>query len=213
MTASDAWVEATVLPFETAEDREAASKHFRLLKTLRKDAVDERMAMTRPLDESKKLIMEKYEGILKQIDTAIDTVQAGILRFDSELARVRAEAQAKAAREAAAARAALEAQAAAAAKTGDSETATAIAEAAVTIQAAPPPPVAKHAGESKQTIWSAEVTDLAALVAAVAAGKAPLGLLEANMPALNAQAKLAKEAFNIPGVRAVSREILKGRSL
>jgi hypothetical protein len=210
---TDLWVEATVLTYDTAEDREKASKLFRTLKTIRKDAVDERMAMTRPLDESKKLIMEKYQGILDQVDKAIASVQAGMLKYDSEQDRIRAEAAAKAAQEAAAARRALEAQAAAAAKSGDQETATAIAEAAVTIQAAPPPPEVKHAGESKQTYWSAEVTNLVELVAAVASGLAPLSCVEACMPALNALAKAHKEGLKIPGVRAVSKEVLKGRSL
>lgn len=212
-TVTDYWVEATVLTVETAEDRERASKLFRTLKTVRKDAVDERMAMTRPLDESKKLIMDKYAGILDQVDKAIAAVQTGMLKYDSEQDRIRAQAAAKAAQEAAAARAALEAQAKAAATAGDQETAVAIAEAAVTIQAAPPAPEVKHAGESKQTFWSAEVTDLAALVAAVAAGTQPLAYLEANMPALNQVAKALKETLSIPGVRAVSKEVLKGRTL
>jgi hypothetical protein len=118
-TVTDYWVEATVLTYETADDRERASKLFRTLKTVRKDAVEERLTMTRPLDESKKLIMEKYQGILDQVDKAIAAVQAGMLKYDSEQDRIRAEAAAKAAQEAATARRALESQAAAAAQAGD----------------------------------------------------------------------------------------------
>jgi hypothetical protein len=171
------------------------------------------MAMTRPLDESKKLIMEKYQGILDQADKAIAAIQTVMLRYDDEQDRIRKAAARKAEQEAEAARQALQAQAASAAATGDQETATAIVEAATSIQAAPPAPEVKHAGESKQTFWSAEVFDLGALVAAVAAGQQPLAYLQADTTALNAVAKALKETLSIPGVRAVSKEVLKGRSL
>lgn len=55
--------------------------------------------------------------------------------------------------------------------------------------------------------WCAEVTDLWALVKAAAKNKALLPLLEANMPALNAQARSLKTALQIPGVRAVNKGV------
>ena len=56
--------------------------------------------------------------------------------------------------------------------------------------------------------WSAEVTDLMALVKAVAAGQVPLACIEANMPTLNAQARALKDSMNYPGVKAISEENL-----
>lgn len=55
--------------------------------------------------------------------------------------------------------------------------------------------------------WCAEVTDLHALVKAAAKNKSLLPLLEANMPALNAQARSLKTALQIPGVRAVNKGV------
>lgn len=79
-----------------------------------------------------------------------------------------------------------------------------------------PAPVAapafqRVAGMSSRESWCAEVTDFHALVKAVAKDKKLLPLLEANMPALNAQARSLKTAMAIPGVRAVDKGSLVGR--
>jgi hypothetical protein len=60
-------------------------------------------------------------------------------------------------------------------------------------------------GISTSKRWSAEVTDFAALVKAVAEKKAPLACLKADGPALNRLAVTLKETFDIPGVRAISK--------
>ena len=57
---------------------------------------------------------------------------------------------------------------------------------------------------SYRTIWSAVVTDLKALCKAVAEGTVPLEAIQPNMPVLHAMARASKEAFNVPGVKAVS---------
>lgn len=59
--------------------------------------------------------------------------------------------------------------------------------------------------------WHAEVTDLMALIKAIAAGVAPISLIEANMPVLNSQARLLKENMAYPGVKAVGEEDLSTR--
>jgi hypothetical protein len=69
----------------------------------------------------------------------------------------------------------------------------------------PAPEVAQVAGVSSRANWKAEVTDLAALVGAVARGEAPLAFLEPNMQALTLRAKAEKEAMRVPGVRAVNK--------
>lgn len=69
----------------------------------------------------------------------------------------------------------------------------------------------RAAGVSSRDNWCAEVTDLHALVKAVAKNKNLLPLLEANMPALNAQARAMKDALVIPGVRAVNKGSLAVR--
>jgi len=53
--------------------------------------------------------------------------------------------------------------------------------------------------------YSAEVTDLAVLVAAIAAGKVPLQAVAANMPFLNTQARALRESLVYPGVRVIKK--------
>jgi hypothetical protein len=67
------------------------------------------------------------------------------------------------------------------------------------------PTFQRAAGVSRREAWCAEVTDFHALVRAVAKDAKLLPLLEANMPALNAQARSLKQALAIPGVRAVDK--------
>lgn len=88
-------------------------------------------------------------------------------------------------------------------------------EAVQTILTAPdttPAPVAaptfnRVKGLGHRENWCAEVFDLHALVKAVAKDKKLLPLLEANMPALNAQARSLKTAMQLPGVRAVNKGV------
>ena len=69
----------------------------------------------------------------------------------------------------------------------------------------------KVQGMSVRETWSAEVTDLKALVSAVAAGRVPIQALSANQVFLNQQARAMKRDLNYPGVRAVSDENLSRR--
>ncbi len=68
------------------------------------------------------------------------------------------------------------------------------------------PAAAKVSGASQRTTWHAEVYDEAALIRAVADGKAPSNVIEVNFKVLNSLAKASKEHLTyIPGVRAVSK--------
>lgn len=69
---------------------------------------------------------------------------------------------------------------------------------AVVVQSSVP----KGFGGMTRTTWSAKVTDMMALVKAVAEGKAPIQCIEANMVFLNAQARAMHEALAYPGVVA-----------
>jgi hypothetical protein len=84
-------------------------------------------------------------------------------------------------------------------------------EAAEEVLSAPsvaPPPVMPRAvpkteGVSARENWSARVTSMAALVKAVAEGKAPFGLVQATEKALNGLARSLKGSMQVPGVEAV----------
>lgn len=69
-----------------------------------------------------------------------------------------------------------------------------------------PPVAVMPANISGRETWSAEVTDLMALVKGVAEGRVPLSALQADMPNLNAFARAMKTTMNYPGVRAVSTQ-------
>ena len=74
------------------------------------------------------------------------------------------------------------------------------------------PTTPKVTGIAYRETWSASVTDLLALVKFVAANPSHIGLLTANQPALNAQARSLKAQLRIPGVKAVcTRDVAAGR--
>jgi hypothetical protein len=56
-------------------------------------------------------------------------------------------------------------------------------------------------------MWYAEVSSLQMLCKAIAEGKQPVTLIQANMTALNSMAKALKSSMNIPGVVAKSKTV------
>ena len=131
-------------------------------------------------------------------------VNREIMRFDAEDRKRREEeqriAEAKARKEAE--EKAL-AEAAAAEAAGDREEAEEIIKEAVHapvfVPAPPPPP--KLAGSAEVTTWKMEVSDLKALVLAVASGKAPLTYLQADEVAIRRTVIAQKASFSCPGVK------------
>lgn len=109
----------------------------------------------------------------------------------------------------------------AAAERGDVETAERIIEAPmvapvvasrpVFVPVPPAPPKPAAAGVSFRDVWSANVTNLMALVQAVGKGEQPVTLLQPDMTALNGLARSLKGAMNVPGVEAVSERIAAQR--
>ena len=80
------------------------------------------------------------------------------------------------------------------------------------VQPIVPSSVPKVAGISYRETYTGDVTDLQALVKAVAGGKAPLAYLQVNQVALNAAARSLRESLNlIPGVRAICTKAAIGR--
>jgi len=71
--------------------------------------------------------------------------------------------------------------------------------------APPPPEPPKVEGVSYRVTWDAEVTDLLALVQAVAAGQVPLKVLQPDMTVLRGMATALKDSLVLPGVQAVAR--------
>lgn len=74
-----------------------------------------------------------------------------------------------------------------------------------------PPPTPKVAGVSMREKWTAEVTDKAAFVRAVAANPSLLGLVDANAGALNQMASALKSDLKIPGVNVRREQVVSAR--
>ncbi len=68
-------------------------------------------------------------------------------------------------------------------------------------------------GISTRKTWEAEVTDFAELVLAVAAGHAPISLLEVNTTKLRQQINALDGMVDYPGVRVFEKRVVSGRRL
>ena len=73
------------------------------------------------------------------------------------------------------------------------------------------PTYAKASGISTRTLYSAEVTNIRVLCAAVAAGTASDNLVLANGPAINGLARSMKDSFRVPGCQLVKRDTMAVR--
>jgi hypothetical protein len=105
----------------------------------------------------------------------------------------------------------LRAQAEAAETEGDETKATVLQEMAEDVPLQTAAPVERAAGTSVRQVWRAEVTDMRKLLQAVMLGRAPLELVMINMPLLNELAREKKDAFDVPGAKAVMKEIMAAR--
>lgn len=193
--------------------------------TRKKQLTEQRMSVTRPMDEAKARIMDIFRGPIDYLEQAERTLKGSIqayqrrLEVEARKQREDAERAARAERERLAAEARERAAAAeTAAKEGREEEAAQMAaesqslsmEAAVTV--APRVSVAAAPkGLSTRANWKAEVTSMAELVAYVAANPSFINLLTVDATALNALAKAQKEAFSIPGCRAFNDAVVAVR--
>jgi len=153
------------------------------------------------------LILEDERNWLKPLEEEKEKKVSAMQIWFDEQARIRRAEQARLEEEArkAAEEATLE-QAMALEKNGHREEAEAVIAAPVVAPAVyVPPTVPKGMGQFMRKNWGAEVTDLMALVKAVAAGTVPIQAIEANTVFLNQQARALKSALQYPGVRAVEK--------
>lgn len=155
-------------------------------------------------------VLDRRGVIIKRVDSLVGVRDADLKRFEREQEELRQRLD----REAAASQRREEEErkldaATAAEAIGMSEQAVETILSAPSVAPAPvsAPTFQRMKGLGHREIWCAEITDLHALVKAVAKDKKLLPLLEANMPALNAQARSLKTAMQIPGVRAVNKGV------
>lgn len=173
------------------------------------DAIDAfRKDITRPIDEAKKKIMDRFKPALALLEQAKGTLNRKMLAYRDEEDRKRREAQAKLDEAARKEREKLEAEARKLAAKGKSEQAAEkLAAAAGTVApVVAPAAVPAVKGVASRRTWKAEVNDIVALCRAVADGHVAPIAVEANMVFLNEQARSLEDHFNIPGCRAYPQD-------
>lgn len=198
------------LAVSNSEDLAEAAELRERIKQLHKSADAERDAQKRPHLEAGREIDSAYRPALDNFTRAVGVVDEAIKTYQrAERERAAAEERRLAA-EADAARKALEAQAKKADRRGDEDTAQALRTEADFV--APPLVVTRfrprESGLQLRERWDFEVTDLAALVGAVAAGRAPLALLMPDTSVIRGQVNSLKGSTNIPGVRVWRDDIV-----
>lgn len=159
-----------------------------------------RKSMTKPLDETKRKIMDLFRFPLDKLSKAELKIKNTMLNYMKEQERIRREQELKLQAEAEKKRKELEEKAAKAREEGKEAKAEQYetkAENAVAPVLAPR--VDKVKGIVTKTIWRAKITNLGAI---------PKEYLIPNMEALNKIATATKGAIAIPGIVFVSEEII-----
>lgn len=206
---------AKVLVITDAESKETAVGYGRLLQASEKELATLFTTTKQLIDQIKKPVLEAEKADLGQIKAAKDALGAIVQKYNVEQERLHREAVRKAQEEA---RKAAEeqrlAEAIHAEAIGEKDEAEAILNekpmmaAPVIVQKSN----VKVAGEVAKQTYSAQVTDFAALVRAVAAGVVPIQALKADEPWLNSQARAFKDGLAYPGVKVIAKDTLHFRS-
>lgn len=192
---------------------EAAAEDLRSIVTKKKDLDAQRKKITKPLDEAKAAVMDLFKPPIDFLTKAEGILKRGLSAWDEEQERIRRQKEAEAAEALRKEREALEKKAEKMAAKGQVEKAAeTLAQSMSMPTAVVAPEPERAAGISFRDNWKAEVTDLRALVEAVAAGKVPLRALEASEKFLGAQAKALREEMNYPGVRVYKDRVVAARS-
>lgn len=160
-TDADQWIAAAAsFAVATAEDSERAQRWRAKINAEIKRLNDERLTLTRPLDDSKKRIMALYAAPLQLLEAALQTYGRKIIAYNEAQAVLARKAQAKLEAEAAKERARLQEIADKAAAKGQEDKAEqfqmrAAAVVAPIVQTEAP----KVAGTQFREVWKHEVTD------------------------------------------------------
>lgn len=222
-------VESMVI--DSQETYDLAADELKAIKTKSTSLEAQRTAITGPINKALKAVNDLFRDPGQYLEQAEKIIKGKMLAYSAEQERIAAEERRKAealvraeqermAREAAAKEAAAKAEADALMAAGNAEKAAEVqAQAAIeaaiitaTAQVMTAPvvemSVAKVSGISQRSVWKAEVTDKAALIAFIAATPQFQNLLDVNTSALNQMAKAMKDTMQIPGVRAFEEKTL-----
>jgi len=193
-------------PVDSPESYSCAADELKAMKRQTKDLDALRKSLVKPLDEARARIQMLFTPALDYLARAEKIIGRKMLDYRAEEQRA---AQAAARAEAERLRQQQEADAALAEMMGEDEIAEDLREQDIHVPIAAAPTAE---GTWTVTRWHAELIDIEALCAAVAAGTAPVDLVQINQAAANRLAMALKGAVKYPGVRFVSTESLAVRA-
>lgn len=188
----------------TPAQYEEAASMLKHIKGKAKDLDEERKAMTKPLDDSKKRIMEFFSKPLDFLARAEHAVKRGMIAYTEEQDRLRREEQRKADEAARKEQDRLKKQAEKAAAAGKTEKAQEIEQRAEMVVApviSREPP--KIAGQSMREAWLFEVTDPSLV---------PREYMSVDEKKIRGVVQSLKGETKIPGVRVYSEKRLASGS-
>jgi hypothetical protein len=191
------------------ESHAVALNRVRALRAAEKVITDYFEPARRAADEAKREILRARDGLIAPITAARSIYDRKAGDYEAEQRRIaeqeqrRLEAEARKREEERQLQDAIDAEA----RGDEQEAAQIMSESVTTPVIQIQPRVAQVEGVSSQTRWSAEVSDLLALVQYVAAHPEWISLLEPSMPNLNRLAVAQRQALSIPGVKAVSKTV------
>lgn len=181
-----------------------------------KNAAEERFErLKKPLNALTAEIRGMERDVVGPIDAATQALDGKTVAYRQEQRRLADEkrrADEAAARKIEEDRRLQEAAAAVANGTPEAEALTIMDEPLMPVLAPAAPVVPRIAGQAYVELWSAEVTDLRALIRHVAAHIENSNFLLPNMTALNQMAKASKAGLTLPGVKAVMKPQVRGRA-
>ncbi|MDD5086070.1 MAG: hypothetical protein PHE61_08605 [Candidatus Omnitrophica bacterium] len=184
---------------KTPEQAQRAGDWRNRIKTKLKELDDDRKELTRPLDEIKKKIMDKYRPAVERLEEAYRIFDRGLSGYLAEQERIRQEQQRKLDEEARKKREAAEAKAAEWAEKGNEKKAEEWAEKAETVIApvvATPP---KVEGITTRDDWEIEITNTNAI---------PREWLVPDVQAISKFVKSTKGMKQIPGVKIIPKKVI-----
>jgi hypothetical protein len=208
-TAADAVLaSANAMVIADPHSYENAAETVRLIATYARDIEEKRKTLTRPLDESKRRIMDFFRVPLDRYNSARSVIQTKMMDYRAEERRKAEAARVAAERAAQAERERLEEQARIEAERGNTAKAIKLAERAeTTVAAIVAPAIPKVSGIVARELWRFEIVD---------ESKIPREFLmpdERKIGALVRALKGDAQAILGQGVRVFSEESIGARSV
>lgn len=207
--------QARSLEVTDQETYDLAAERLRALVKLRDEIVEHHREMKSRSYQAWQAVIAAEKKLLEPVTNAERIYKQRVAAYQTEQERIAAEARAQADREAqtrAAEQREREIEQAEAAGADAEEVAALIAEPLpVVLPDLPPATFQKAAGISTANSWKGQCVSLAQLLKAIVEGKASIGLVLENQPAINALARATRGTLPVAGIRFYSEPTVRTR--